>query len=149
MMVTTRTGDQPIRSWLLNAAVLCVVGILLNVLGAQAAIALKLPVYIDSLGTVLAAMLGGYIPAIVVGYATNLINSLSNSSTIYYGIVSVLIAVAAAFFAERGWFKKLPLTLLSIVVFALIGGGLGSILTFFLFGEGIGDSVSAPFALQL
>lgn len=149
MTVTARTGDQPVRSWLLNTAVLCVAGILLNVLGAQAAVALKLPVYIDSLGTILAAMLGGYIPAIVVGYATNLINCLSNSVTVYYGIISVLIAVSAAFFAERGWFKKLPFTLLSIIIFALIGGGLGSILTFFLFGEGIGDGVSAPFAQQL
>lgn len=149
MIVDEQIDEKRTHSKLLNAFALCAFCIAINVGGAQLAIALKLPVFIDSLGTLIAAMLGGYIPAIAVGYLTNLINSVSDSATIYYGIVNVLIAITAAFFAERGWFRKLPLTLLSILVFALIGGGLGSILTYFLYGAGIGDGISAPFAHQL
>ena len=143
------SGDK--RPWMrfLNMATLCILCIALNIVGAQAALALKLPVFLDSTGTMLAGILGGYAPAVIVGYLTNLINGISDSSTIYYGIVNVFIALAAAFFAKRGWFKKLPLILLSIPIFTLIGGGVGSILTFFLYGIGFGDGVSAPFAHQL
>ncbi|MBQ9042372.1 MAG: HD domain-containing protein [Eggerthellaceae bacterium] len=132
-----------------NALALCAICIVVNILGAQIALALKLPVYLDSLGTIMAGVLGGYVPAIVVGYVTNLINSIADSSTMYYGIINVLIALFAAFIAKRGWFKSFPLILLSILVFALIGGGLGSVLTYFLYGAGIGDGISAPFAHQL
>ena len=137
------------KAWLLNMSVLCILCIVLNIAGAQVALALKLPVFLDSTGTMLAGVLGGYVPAIIVGYLTNLINGLSDSSTFFYGIINVLIALAAAFFAKRGWFKELPLILLSIPIFTLIGGGIGSILTYFLYGIGFGDGVSAQFAHQL
>ena len=142
-------GAKRPRSRFFDAVALCVVCIALNILGAQLALALNLPVFLDNIGTILAAMLGGYVPAIAVGYLNNLINGFSDSATIYYGVISVLIAITAAFLAKRGWFKKLPLTLLSIPIFALIGGGLGSVLTFFLYGAGIGEGISAPFAHQL
>ena len=133
----------------LVAVAFCALCIALNFIGAQLALALKLPIFLDCLGTILASMIGGYIPGIAVGYITNLINSLTDSATIYYGVISVLIAITAAFLARKGWFKKLPLTLLSILIFALIGGGLGSILTYFLYGAGIGEGISAPLAHQL
>ena len=127
----------------------CALCIALNILGAQVALVLHLPIFLDCFGTILASIIGGYIPGIAVGYITNLINSVSDSSTIYYSVISVLIAITAAFLARRGWFKKLPLTLVAIVIMALIGGGLGSVLTYFLYGAGIGEGISAPFARQL
>lgn len=150
-MATNQKGDneRKVPTRFINAVVLCALCIALNIVGAQLALVLKLPVFLDSLGTILAAILGGYVPGIAVGYLTNLINSVSDSATIYYGVINVLIAVAAAFFAKRGWFKQLPLVLLSILVFALIGGGIGSVLTYFLYGEGIGEGISSPIAHQL
>ncbi|MBQ9004164.1 MAG: HD domain-containing protein [Eggerthellaceae bacterium] len=132
-----------------GALALCAACIAVNVLGARIALALGLPVFLDSVGTILAGILGGYVPAIVVGYLSNLINSLFDSATVYYGVISVLIAMLAAFIGNRGWFKKLPLVLASIPLFALIGGGLGSVLTYFLYGAGIGEGVSAPIAWQI
>ena len=63
-----------------NVLILCALCIALNIGGAQVALALKLPVYLDSMGTILAGVLGGYVPAIVVGYLTNLVNSFVNSA---------------------------------------------------------------------
>lgn len=142
-------GTRRASARFVSALELVALCILLNIAGAQIALALKLPVFLDSMGTMMAALLGGYVPAIAVGYLTNLLNGLADSATLYYGIINVLIAIAAAFLAKRGWFRKLPLILLSIPIFALIGGGLGSILTYFLYGAGIGDGISAPFAHQL
>ena len=60
-------------------------GIALNMLVSKAAAALGLPLYLDTLGTVLAAVLGGYLPGILTGYLTNLLNGFSDVTNIYYG----------------------------------------------------------------
>ena len=44
---------------------------------------------------------------------------------------------------------SIPKILVVIFTFALIGGGQGSIITYFLYGYSIGEGISAPFALGL
>ena len=73
-----RNGKRRAPARFLNVLVLCAICIALNIGGAQIALALKLPVYLDSMGTILAGVLGGYVPAIIVGYMTNLLNSFAN-----------------------------------------------------------------------
>ncbi len=114
---------------------------LINVMG--------LPMYLDSIGTVLVSMVGGFVPGIVVGYATNLLKAVFDLNSIYYCAINVLIAVLAAFLHRRGWFRKWGKTLLSVPLFALIGGGLGSLLTWVLYGFEIGDDFTGPLAQKI
>ena len=146
MDANERVGMDGSHSKLLDAVGLCVICIALNVLGGQAATALKLPIYLDSMGTVLAAMLGGYIPGIAVGYITNLVNSVTDPSLVYYGIVNVVIAIGAAYFMQRGWFRKLPLTLLVALLFALVCALLSTVLMYFLNDGSMEASAGAPLA---
>ena len=132
-------------AWLL----LCIGGILLNIAGAQAVIVLKLPIYLDSIGTVLAAIIGGLIPGVIVGFCTNIINGFGDSVTIYYVSISVLLAIVAARFARKGYFSKFPHILLVILTLALIGGGIGSVLTWFLYGGQIGEGISSGLSYTL
>ena len=110
---------------------------------------LGLPLYLDNVGTLAAAVLGGYLPGIVVGYLNNIINMQGNPGNAYYVVLSTMIAAAGAWFGSKGWFDKFTKSLLSIPVFAFIGGALGSILTYLLYGFGMGEGVSAPFARTL
>ena len=55
---------------------LCLSGLLINAFFARLARALALPLYLDNIGSALAADLGGYIPGIIVGFLTNLINGI-------------------------------------------------------------------------
>ena len=127
------------------AVLFCIICVLINFIGSQIADMTGLPLYFDCLGVILAGVFGGYIPGIVVGYATNLLTSVSDPTSVYWSLTSVLIAVFATFLSRRGWFEK-PLTILAaILVFALIGGGLGSIITWLLFGAFSGGT-SAEFA---
>lgn len=119
-------------------------GISLNLILANLALYFKIPLYLDSLGTILAAMLGGANPAIMVGFFSNAINGISSIDTLYYGIISILIAVFAAYFQRKKYFRSIPGILLAIITFSLIGGGLGSVLTWFLYGFGFGEGISAP-----
>ncbi|MBO4548376.1 MAG: HD domain-containing protein, partial [Abditibacteriota bacterium] len=127
-------------------ALLCIIGLGINVLGVRIALHYDLPIYLDIIGNALAAALGGYIPAIVVGLLTNLINGISDYSTAYYSFISMLIAICAAYFAQKGWFARLRTLPIIIIVFAIIGGGLGSMLTWVLNGFWFGEGISAEMA---
>ena len=137
------------RTRLLQLFLFCAIGILINRLGSLLAGVLPLPLYLDGLGTVLVASLGGYIPGIVVGYIINLINGISDGASAYYGVLSVMIAVVTVIMTERGWFRKPAGCVGAILIYAFIGGGLGSVLTWFLYGMGFGEGVSAGLAHML
>ena len=126
-----------------------VVCILLNILGTKLNGVLGLPLFIDNIGTILSAMLGGYIPCITVGFFTNIIDSFADSFTIYYCIISVLIAVAAVSFAEKMRRLKIPYILLGIVTFAFLGGVVGGLLTWFINGLNFGEGYAVDMAARI
>lgn len=113
-----------------------IIGIAINLLASAAVSALSLPLYFDFVGTALVAAIGGYLPGIVVGYLTNIFHSITEPVSMFYGTISVMNAVVISFAVERGWFKKIGTTILTIVINALFGGGLGSVLTWMLYGFG-------------
>ena len=125
---------------------LCCIGLLINILGVRIALTFRLPLFLDNIGSALAAALGGYVPGIIVGFLTNLVNGIGDYTTTYYGSLTVLIAVFSAHFARKGWYEKPSRIPLIILTFALIGGGLGSILTWTLYGFSFGEGISAPLA---
>ncbi len=110
---------------------------------------LGLPLYLDGVGIILASVLGGYLPGILVGYLNNIINMQGNPGNAYYVVLSTMIAASATYFGQKGWFKKFGKALATIPVFAFIGGVLGSLLTYLLYGFGMGEGISAPFAKKL
>ena len=130
---------------------LCAVGLLINFLGVRLVRGFGLPLYLDNIGSALAAALGGYIPGIIVGFFTNLVNGIDNFSTTYYGCLTVLIAVCSAWYARKRFydFKKPWRLLVVIATFALIGGGMGSVLTWALYGMSFGTGISAPLAHRI
>ena len=123
--------------------------VLLNIVVNRLVGYFGLPLFIDNIGTLLAAILGGYLPGIMVGYVTNIVNATADPANAYYAVLSVLIAVSGTFLSRRGFFDKFSKMLLTIPVFAFIGGFLGSILTYLLYGFGMGEGISAPFAAAL
>ena len=118
----------------LVALYMIVAGIALNMTLSSITAAIGLPLYLDTVGTVTVAVLGGYLPGVIVGFATNLLKTISDPSSLYYGVLNVLIAVFAAFFAERGWHRKLQGIVGMMALFTLIGGGIGSLIPWFMEG---------------
>jgi HD-GYP domain-containing protein (c-di-GMP phosphodiesterase class II) len=130
-----------------NILLLMLVGLLLNVIPAKLAIFFGIPLFLDCLGTVLTAMLGGYLPAVIVGFGVNAINGIAEPVAMYYGVLSILIATLATYLFRRGFFHSIWKLLIVILLFALIGGGIGSIFTYALYGFNFGEGISAPFAI--
>ena len=85
---------------------LCILGIATNLLLGKICEMSGLPLYLDTVGTVACTIMGGYLPGVIVGFATNLFKSVYDASALYYGILNVLIALSAAWFTKKRWFKK-------------------------------------------
>ena len=118
----------------LFALIMCAAGIALNMLLSSAVSVLGLPLYLDTVGTVAIALMGGSLPGVVVGFTTNIIKAVSDPASLYYGVLNVLIALAAALFARRGRSRKIGGIIGMILVFSVIGGGLGALIPWFTEG---------------
>ncbi|KRC58559.1 hypothetical protein ASE14_18485 [Agromyces sp. Root81] len=115
------------------------IGIAINFVGGQIALLLKLPVYLDSIGTILVGATCGSLPGALVGLLSNAINSITSPQTFAYGILSVIFGLLAGWFGRMGWFRSFWLSLLSAIPFALVGGVLGALITIWVFGGLAGD----------
>ena len=132
-----------------NELAVCLFGIAINIGGAQLAKLLKLPLFLDSIGTVLVAAIGGYLPGVIVGFCSNMINAMNDPANAYYTLLSVLIAVVTAYYSHRGYFEKYYKAILLVFPLSIVGGALGSILTYLIYGFGFGEGISLGLARTL
>ncbi|MCA0293840.1 MAG: ECF transporter S component [Actinobacteria bacterium] len=114
------------------------IGVAINFVGGQIALLLKLPVYLDSIGTILVGALCGGLPGAVVGFLSNVINSITSPTTFAYAILNVGFGILAGYFSRIGVFRSWWKTLLSSVAFAFIGGFIGALITIWVFGGLVG-----------
>lgn len=94
----------------LNTAsiVLIPAAVAINYVGKLFAATLKLPLWLDSIGTIFAGILGGPILGAISGLINNIIYGLTVSPAEgVYGITSVAIGIAAGVLAYLGMTKKL------------------------------------------
>lgn len=93
----------------------------INYLGKLFASVLKLPLWLDSIGTCIGAVLGGPIIGAVCGAANNLIYGFTTGDTItlVYALTSLGIGVAVGIMARLGQMEKLPGAILSACVAGL------------------------------
>ncbi len=110
------------------------IGIAINFVGGQIALLLKLPVYLDSIGTILVGATCGALPGALVGLLSNAINSITSPPTFAFAVLSVMFGLLAGWFGRIGVFRVWWKALLSAIPFALIGGVLGALITIWVFG---------------
>lgn len=95
------------------------VAVAINYVGGQIAVLLKLPFYLDVIGTIMAAMLGGPWIGGLAGLITNLILGITNPTFIPFAIVNVAVGVVTGFCARKDYFRDIPKTILSILFMSL------------------------------
>ncbi|WP_290033923.1 ECF transporter S component [Ligilactobacillus cholophilus] len=117
--------------------------IVLNIVGSNLALMLRLPIYLDSIGTILGAALFGPVWGMLAGGITNLIMGLTTDLTsLYYTPVALVLGCLAGFLYRKispDSFSKVWIVALLI---SLPGTILSTIITYFVFG-GITSSGSS------
>jgi energy-coupling factor transport system substrate-specific component len=96
----------------------------INFLGKAFASALKLPLWLDSIGTCIGAVLGGPIIGGICGALNNLIYGLvlGDNITLIYALTSLCIGIAVGVMARLGFMESFPKALLTACV-----GGLAAV----------------------
>ena len=108
--------------------------LLLNIIPSTIVTVTGCPLWLDTTGTILAASIGGYIPGLIVGLLTNMIKGLSDITSFYYATLNIMISACTTFLVYHGWFKKVHKIILSALILAIIGSGIGGLLPWFLDG---------------
>ena len=95
--------------------VLMPIAVAINIiLGATVANALKIPIYLDSIGTILVGVLAGPVAGALTGFLTNLLWTyvipppFQNGPAAAFGIVAVVIGVLAGLAGRAGWMRPRP-----------------------------------------
>ena len=97
----------------------------INYLGKLFASVLKLPLWLDSIGTCIGGCLGGPIIGAICGAANNLIYGFSagDNITLIYALTSLGIGAAAGIMARLGFMKSFPKAIITACVAGFVATG--------------------------
>lgn len=118
------------------------IGIAINVVGGQLALLLKLPVFLDCIGTIVVGALCGTWPGVLVGLGCGLINSISAPNLLPYTVIGMLFGFIGSFLAKKNMFDKLWKALVNGVCIALISTSIAVPITATLYGGFVGTGAS-------
>lgn len=108
------------RQFSSQSLALIVIAVAINMIGGQLISMLKLPVFLDSIGTLISAVLLGPLIGMLTGLITNLIwGLLTDPIAAAFAPVAMVIGLVAGWLAKAGCFRTLPKVILSGVVITL------------------------------
>ncbi|GIN61816.1 membrane protein [Robertmurraya siralis] len=110
--------------------------ITLNVVLGTVVSGLKIPLlFLDTIGTVLMAVLYGPWWGALVGLLTNLVLGVTSSpSAIFFGIVNIAVALVVGFMARKFNFMKWYVALITGIILAIIAPLIGTPISVAVFG---------------
>ncbi len=113
----------------------------INYLGKLIASVLKLPLWLDSIGTCIGGILGGPIIGGLCGAANNLIYGFTTGDniTLIYALTSLGIGVAAGIMARLGCMKKFSGAILTAVIAGLTAVAISTPLNILFWGGTTGN----------
>ncbi|GAB2028256.1 ECF transporter S component [Lactovum odontotermitis] len=102
------------------ALVLIPAGVAINYVGQTLAQALKLPLWLDSIGTILSAFLAGPIVGALVGAINNIIYGLTQNPIMFvYALTQICIGLVAGILMKSGFIKNFGRAVLSGLMLGL------------------------------
>lgn len=122
-----------------KSLVLIPIAVGINLVGGTIASTLKLPLFLDMIGTIVTAALAGPWVAAAVGFLTNLFLAIvTNPVYLPYSVVSILCGLVAGYMIKAGLFKKWWGVALTWIVVVLVSVASASTITVLVFGGATG-----------
>lgn len=126
------------------------VAIAINIAMGQIIYTLKVPLYLDQIGTVFVGAVAGPWVGALTGLLTNLVWGLSglNPAYTWYAPVGMVIGLMAGLFSQWGWFRQWWKAILAGVITGLVAALLSAPITAYYYGGVTGsgtDLITAVF----
>jgi len=109
-------------------------GIAMNVAIGLLVTALKLPIFLDAIGTILFALVGGWRLGAIIGVLSSFVAGMFNPVLPYFAPTQFGIAVAAAMAARQGLFSRLWQRILTGIVIGFVAAILSAPVVALVFG---------------
>ena len=104
----------------MQAVLIIPVCVAVNFVGGQLAGLLKLPMYLDTIGTIFASLLCGPWVGAVAGGLTNVVTGIANPTNFAFIPVNIIAGLVTGFLARKNMFNKTWKWLLSMFIMAWV-----------------------------
>ena len=126
----------------------CGICIAMNIILGMITSALGIPLYLDTLGTVLSAALFGPIPGMIVGCLSNVITGLIYSvSDIRFWLVKMAVGVIVGLVVKK-WKLRVPTAIILGLVLSIVCPAIGTPIGIYVYG-GLNGSASDVLVMSL
>lgn len=132
------------RHFSTRSLVLIPIAVGINLIGGTLCSALKLPLFLDMIGTVLVACLAGPWVAALCGLITNLFLAIVTNPVFFpYALVSILSGLVTGYLVMAGFFKNKIGVIMTWLVCTLTNSLASSLITIFVYGGATGINTSS------
>lgn len=140
--------DNIKKDFSLMAILLIPFAVAINFVGGSLALALKLPVYLDSIGTFIVAMLAGPWVGAVTGALSLLVVSATDPTSLPWTMLAAFMGAVVGIMARRGMFTKWWKIIVSILIVVIMSVLAVVAIRYAVFG-GFSSHVSSVIAASL
>ena len=112
---------------------LSLAGITVNVLLAFLMSSLGIDFFLDTIGTIVVAAVGGLFPGILTGVFSNTLYSLFNQEAVYFCFINAFIAIFTVWFIKKVSLQKVRYLLLYALAVGFVSGTISSIINWYIF----------------
>lgn len=125
------------------------VAIAINIAVGQLIFTLKIPLYLDSIGTVLVGVLAGPWAGALTGLLSNLIWGLTGLNVTYapFAGVAAVIGMLAGLFSDFGWLRAWWKVILAGIITGLVAATLSAPISAYVFGGVTGAGTDVVVAI--
>lgn len=118
----------------LMAILIIPIAIAINFVGGSLALALKLPLYLDSIGTFLVAMLAGPFVGALTGFLSLAFVSATDPTTLPWTVQAAVVGAMVGWLARRGLLRRAAGVVLTILLVILVSVTGVVLIRLFIFG---------------
>ncbi|MBP3199747.1 MAG: hypothetical protein J6N21_22510, partial [Butyrivibrio sp.] len=107
---------------------LSLTGIMINVMLAFLMDKIGMPLFLDAIGTIAVAAVGGLFPGILTAVMTNAICGIFDQNAVYFGFLNALIAIFTVWYIRKFSQKKISSFIMYILIVAFVSGSISAVI---------------------
>lgn len=118
------------------------IGVAVNFVGGQLASTLKLPMYLDTIGTIFSAMLCGPWVGACTGLMTNIVNGFANPVNFAFIPVNLAVGLVTGFLSRKNMFRTPLKYVISVILITAVSVIIAAPIVVKVYGGVTGDGAS-------